>query len=110
MLQHLVGAKLECALGEGAVLHHSHSTADEPGGRAGDFLIGDVAIHVTTAPGEAVIERCRENLNAGHQPLLVTERNKVPVAEGLAGQKDLGERIDIFEVETDPSLSIKMRP
>src|SRR5205807_85451 len=55
VLQHLVGAKLDCALGRASVEHNSFSTADAPGERAGDFLIGDVAIHVTTSPGEAVI-------------------------------------------------------
>src|SRR6185437_6741820 len=38
VLQHLVGAKLECALGKGTVGHNSFSTADAPGGRAGDFF------------------------------------------------------------------------
>jgi hypothetical protein len=52
VLQHLTGAKLDCALGKRLVQHHSFSTADAPGGRAGDFLIGDVALHVTTAPGQ----------------------------------------------------------
>ena len=32
----------------------------------------DLAIHVITSPGEAVIERRRENLNDGSRPILVT--------------------------------------
>ncbi|MEM6888179.1 MAG: DUF4928 family protein, partial [Pseudomonadota bacterium] len=59
VLQHMVGAKLDCALGPGKFEHNSFSTSDAQTGRAGDFFIGDVAIHVTTSPGEAVIERCR---------------------------------------------------
>jgi len=54
VLQHLVGAKLDCALGVGKLEHNSFSTSDEQSGRAGDFFVGDVAIHVTTSPGEAV--------------------------------------------------------
>src|SRR5215471_17188662 len=65
VLQHLVGAKLDCALGKGRFEHNSFSTADSPGARVGDFFLGDVAIHVTTSPGEAVIERCRDNLDGG---------------------------------------------
>src|SRR5690606_6959997 len=57
VLQHLVGAKLDCALGAGNFEHNSFSTSDAQSGRAGDFFIGDVALHVTTAPGEAVIGR-----------------------------------------------------
>ena len=55
VMQHLVGAKLDCALGKGHFEHNSFSTADAPSARAGDFFLGDVAIHVTTSPGEAVI-------------------------------------------------------
>ena len=50
VLQHLVGAKLDCALGHGHLQHNSFSTADAPNERAGDFFLGDVAIHVTTSP------------------------------------------------------------
>lgn len=104
--QHLVGAKLDCALGKGKFDHNSYSTADAPGDRAGDFLVGDVAIHVTTAPAEAVIERCQENLHSGYKPVLVTLQKGVVVAEGLAEHKGLAERIDIFEIEQFVALNI----
>jgi len=52
-------------------------------GRNGDFFIGDVAIHVTTAPGEAVIGRCRDNIDNGHRPIIVTTARGLTVAEGL---------------------------
>lgn len=104
--QYLVGAKLDCALGKGKFEHNSYSAADSPGNRAGDFLVGDVAIHVTTAPGEAVIGRCQDNLHSGYRPVLVTLRNGVAVAEGLADHKGLGDRIDIFEIEQFVALNI----
>ena len=72
VMQHLVGAKFNCMLKPGTVEHNSFSTADAQAGRPGDFLLGDVAIHVTTAPGESVIERCRTNLNGGLKPVLIT--------------------------------------
>lgn len=106
VLQHLVGAKLDCALGKGQFEHNSFSTADAPGGRAGDFLVGDVALHVTTSPGEAVIERCRDNLNDGFRPMLVTLQHGLTVAEGLAENVGLGDRIDIFEVEQFVALNL----
>lgn len=106
VLQHLVGAKLDCALGEGRFEHNSFSTADAPGARAGDFFLGDVAIHVTTSPGEAVIERCRENLNDGHRPILVTLQKGLVVAEGLASNAGLADRIDIFEIEQFVALNL----
>lgn len=106
VLQYLVGAKLDCALGKGHIEHHSFSTADSPGARAGDFFIGDVAIHVTTSPGEAVIERCRENLNDGYRPILVTLQRGLTVAEELARNVELAERIDFFEVEQFVALNL----
>jgi Domain of unknown function (DUF4928) len=106
VLQHLVGAKLDCALGHGHLQHNSFSTADAPSERAGDFFLGDVAIHVTTSPGEAVIDRCKENLNDGHRPILVTVQRGLTVAEGLAGNVGLADRIDIFEIEQFVALNL----
>ncbi len=106
VLQHLVGAKLDCALGQGLLEHNSFSTADAPNKRAGDFFLGDVAIHVTTSPGEAVIERCRENLDDGHRPILVTVQRGLGVAEGLATNIGLSDRIDIFEIEQFVALNL----
>jgi hypothetical protein len=106
VLQYLVGAKLDCALGKGHIEHNSFSTADAPGERAGDFFIGDVAIHVTTSPGESVIERCRENLNDGYRPILVTLQRGLTVAEELARNVHLAERIDFFEIEQFVALNL----
>lgn len=106
VLQHLVGAKLDCALGAGKFGHNSFSTSDAQLGRNGDFFIGDVAIHVTTAPGEAVISRCRDNIDDGHRPIIVTTARGLTVAEGLAENAGLGERIDIFEVEQFVALNL----
>ncbi len=104
--QHLVGAKLDCVLDDHTIEHNGFSTADAPRNRVGDFLVGDVAVHVTTAPGEAVIERCRENLDSGLKPVLVTLRNGAVVAEGLANNKGLAHRIDIFEIEQFVALNL----
>ena len=106
VLQHLVGAKLDCALGKGKFEHNSFSTADAPGNRAGDFLVGDVTIHVTMSPGEAVIDRCLENLNDGYKPILVTIRSRVAAAEGLADNKRVADRIDVFEIEQFVALNL----
>jgi hypothetical protein len=106
VLQHLVGAKLDCALGKGEFEHYSFSTADAPAGRAGDFFLGDVALHVTTSPGEAVIEKCRDNLNDGYRPMLVTLQHGLNVAEGLAANVGLSDRIDIFEIEQFVALNL----
>lgn len=106
VLQHMVGAKLDCALGKGHLEHNSFSTADAPGGRAGDFFLGDVSIHVTTSPGEALIGRCRDNLNDGLRPVLVTLQRGLTVAEELANRVGLADRVDIFEIEQFVALNL----
>lgn len=106
VLQHLVGAKLDCALGVGNFSHNSFSTSDAQTGRSGDFFIGDVAIHVTTAPGEAVIRRCRQNLDEGHRAIIVTTGRGLTAAEVLAENAGIGDRIDVFEVEQFVALNL----
>ena len=106
VMQHMVGAKLDCALGKGTVQHNSFSTSDQQSGRKGDFFVGDVAIHVTTSPGEAVIERCRENLNDGHRPMLVTRLRGLTVVEGLTENMGVADRIDVFEIEQFVALNL----
>lgn len=106
VLQHLVGAKLDCALGRGSIEHNSFSTADAPSGRAGDFSIGDVVVHVTVTPGEAVIQRCRENIDDGLRPIIVTTARGLAAAEVLAENVGLGERIDVFEIEQFIALNL----
>jgi hypothetical protein len=98
VLQHLVGAKLDLLLG-GTIEHHGASVADRPSGRNADFLIEDVAIHVTVTPGEGLIRKCERNLQSGLRPVIVTIPKGVPIASGLADQSGIADRIDIFEAE-----------
>lgn len=106
LLQHLVGAKLACLLKPDEISHHSFSTSDQQTGRSADFLIGDVAIHVTTSPGEALITRCRANLDDGLRPVIVTLQKGLTVAEELASNFGLAERIDVFEAEQFVALNL----
>ena len=106
VLQHLVGAKLDCALGKGQFDHNSFSTSDAQSGRAGDFFIGDVAIHVTTSPGEGVVQRCKENLDDGYRPIVVTTARGLTAAEVLSENAGIGDRLDVFEVEQFVALNI----
>jgi len=98
MLQHLVGAKLNLLLDK-AIEHHGASVADESSGREGDFLVEDVAIHVTTSPSEALVRKCKGNLDNSLKPMIITTHRGAVLAEGLAEQAGIGERLDIFEAE-----------
>lgn len=98
VMQHLVGAKLDLVT-KGAMAHHGFSVADAPSNRSGDFLIGDVAIHVSTAPGEALIRKCQGNLSTGLRPLIVTTEDGVGGAKALSKQAGVEDRLDIIEIE-----------
>lgn len=98
IMQHLVGAKLEGVFGA-TIGHHSASTKDEGQSRPGDFNIGDLALHVSTAPGEALIRKCQANLASGQRPVIFTTARGVTVAAGLAENAGIAERLDVFDVE-----------
>ncbi len=107
VLQHLVGAKLETVFPEGKKLkHHSYSTSDAQTARPGDFFLGDSSIHVTTAPSEALIKKCKRNLEQNLNPIIVTLDEKVQVAFGLAENQRLYERIEVFSIEQFLAVNI----
>jgi hypothetical protein len=98
MLQHLIGAKLNLIL-DSPLQNHGANVADDVSGREGDFIIEDVVIHVTTSPSEALIRKCRRNLNNSMKPIIITTNRGALLAEGLAEQANMTDRIDVFEAE-----------
>jgi hypothetical protein len=99
LMQHLCGAQLDLVLGVGKFSHNGSNVSDQKPDRTGDFDIGDVSIHVSTSPGEALIRKCAANIDAGRRPLIVTTRKGVPMAEGLAENASIAERLDVIEFE-----------
>ena len=100
VLQHLVGAKLDLILPEEKrVTHHGANVADSPTSRAGDFVLDDVAIHVTTAPSEALIRKCKANIEAGLRPIIVTIADGRAGIESIAKGFEIEGRIDVIEAE-----------
>ena len=99
VIQHLVGAKLELASPDDQIEHNGFTIADAPTARRGDFLIGDTAIHVTTAPSEALLRKCSDNLAANLRPLIITTEEGAGGAKALAKNLDLSERVEILELE-----------
>lgn len=67
-------------------------------GRGGDFDVGDAAIHVTATPSEALIRKCCENLNSAVRPIIVTTVRGAQLADLLASQAGVRERIEVLEI------------
>lgn len=100
LMQHLVGAKLDCALGQSRIKHYSFSTSDSQTGRKGDFEAGgELAIHVTTTPSRNVLSRCEQNLKSNYRPILITLAGKVDTAIVYAEELAIIDRVEIFAVE-----------
>ena len=99
VMQHLVGAKLDLLMGDGVLAHHGANQNDAGTNRGGDFDLGDVAIHVTGSTGEALIDKCAENISKNIRPIIVTGRRGMALAEGLAERKGIAARVEIIELE-----------
>jgi len=106
VLQHLVGAKLSLVLGKEAVEHHGSAVADVADARAGDFQIGDSAIHVTTAPSERLVTKCRYNLSKAVRPIIVCPKDKVPGAALLAENAGVNDRVEVYDAEAFISSNV----
>lgn len=100
VVQHLIGAKLEVRLGKapGDIARHGASVNDAAG-RGGDLELGDTVIHVTTAPGQLLIEKCAANIKAGLRPMVITGRDRVVGAEGLIADNNMAGRVDVLDYE-----------
>ncbi|MBZ5512088.1 MAG: DUF4928 family protein [Acidobacteriia bacterium] len=69
--QYLVGAKLQVRFPDQSVRNESYSTADQQGGRAGDFEISNTVFHITVSPSAGHFDKCQRNLQAGLRPYVV---------------------------------------
>lgn len=107
--QYLVGAKLQLRFPDNLIGNESYSTADEQLGRAGDFLVGDTAFHVTVAPMSGVYDRCKQNLKDGYRTyLLVPEYSTIGArqnAEATAPGQIAVESIESFVGQNVEELS-----
>ena len=63
-------------------------------------------MHVTTSPGEDVVQRCKENLDDGFRPIIVTTVRGLTAAEVLSENAGIGERVDVFEAEQFIALNL----
>lgn len=99
VLQHLVGAKLETILPDGQITHHGASVADASTARSGDFIIGETVIHVTTAPAEALMRKCLNNIDSGFRPIIITTHESKAGAESLLNIHGIGDRVDLLDAE-----------
>ncbi|MGG7652710.1 DUF4928 family protein [Kocuria rosea] len=107
VMQHLVGAKLELRFPEENIGKDKAHTADQQTDRQGDFQVGTTAFHVTVSPMEKLINRCRENRNAGFRPVLLVPAGRVAAAIQLAEVGGLADVIGVESVESFVGTNIE---
>jgi len=82
--QYLVGAKLQLRFPDLTIGNESYSTADQQLGRAGDFLVGDTAFHVTVSPQDGLFVKCRRNLDDGLRVYVLVPERRLAAARQMA--------------------------
>lgn len=97
VLQHLVGAKLELAMPTVTITHNGASVADAVSSRSGDFVLDNAIIHCTMAPGDALMQKCKDNLRSGTQPIILTVGKGVSTAQGLAENHGIDGRVEVMD-------------
>lgn len=104
VLQHLVAAKL-CLIVPDIEINGA-DVADAPTGRGGDFMIGDTAIHCTTAPGQPLIEKCSANISSGIRPVIITIADRVKTARDLSEDAGISDRLEVWDLQQFLSTNI----
>ncbi len=98
--QHLVGAKLAIRFPDKTIPNFSYSAADDQGGRAGDFQVGETAFHVTVAPSKAHAARCAKNLRDGLAAFLIVDETNVDRARYALEFERIAGRVAVESVES----------
>jgi hypothetical protein len=68
-----------------------------------------MAVHITTAPSEALMRKCRNNFGNGLKLLIVTIADSRASAEVFAKNQDIRDRIDIIETEQFIATNISVQ-
>jgi hypothetical protein len=69
------------------------------GGKHGDFRLGTTCFHVTPAPGNAVISKCKDNIQSGLHPVLLVPRELVLKARHFTEAVNVAEQITVIAIE-----------
>lgn len=106
VLQHLVAAKLCLIMPAGSFEIHGASVADAPTARSGDFAINKTIIHCTTSVGDLLINKCRNNINSGYRPVIITIFERVQTALNQIEDAGLAGRVEVWDIQQFLSANI----
>ena len=66
---------------------------------SGYIVVGNTAVHVKGPPSEDIIQKCMINLDEGLRPMIIMRERWAKLAEYLANQMGIVDRVDVFAAE-----------
>ena len=103
--QHLVGAKLQLRFPEFKISNEHVSASDEMTHRKGDFMVQTTVFHVTVAPGEKVLEKCRMNVLEGYRVYLIVPFERLGIIQSQV-QDIFDGKVQLVSIENFVSQNI----
>jgi hypothetical protein len=98
--QHLVGAKLSIRLSRREISNESYTTADQSTDRLGDFLVRDIAFHVTLSPSDTLVSsRHRCNPQDAYRVIVLMPEGSISAVRQLAGNAGPTNRVAVVSIE-----------
>lgn len=107
--QHLIGAALALDFPNEFVPAHPVSAADASTAREGDFEINDAVFHVTVTPQESHLSKCKDNLECGLRPVILTFEDSIHAARRFARAKEIESNVEVYSIEQFVSHVIEER-
>ena len=112
LLNHLVAAALDWeppTIAERPDRLVTDACSSRPGSRPGSFERGDAELFVTAGPSEAAMADCRQALDRGRHPILITLATRTAVATHLAETAGIREQVEVFDIEQFLILDLYLR-
>jgi hypothetical protein len=103
--QHLVGAKLQLRFPELKISNERVSASDEVTNRKGDFMMQSTVFHVTVAPGEKVLEKCRMNVLDGYRVYLIVPSERLGMIQSQV-QDTFDGKVQLVSIENFVSQNV----
>lgn len=103
--QHLVGAKLQLRFPNLEITNEHVSSSDESTNRKGDFMVQTTVFHITVAPGDKVIEKCRSNISEGYGVYLLVPAERLGLIHAQV-QDTFEGKVQLISIENFISQNI----
>jgi len=106
MIKYLVAAQLQVILPNQDCSVSSTFAEEGSTTQSGNFVINNTSIYCTSSPKESLMEKCKEDLNAGKHPVIITLQEREVLAIGFADYSDLSDRVEVWDIQQFLSTSI----